>query len=329
MKRTRSLICLILTVCLVLSLSVTASAAAPQYKVTISSGLHGTIGSNTTVELTVKSGDSVNYLDYMPTNVDEYYYFKGFHISGQEGAAPPSTIERDLMIVASYGIEGDMAKITVHYQTANGAQLANDDELRGKIGDKPVVPARHIDNYTPNAYNYTFTLTGDREVTFVYTPVPVQQNNQQNNNQNNNQQNNNQNNNQQNNNQANQANQANPANQGNQANQANPANQGNQANAVNPANQANPANPTNQGNNSQGTEVPGGSTEPENNNPPELVDLDNQDVPLARPEAGTVGNESQQLHKNTWTAITIGMIGLLGVIAALIYAVSRKKKKEE
>ena len=305
MKRTRSLICLILTVCLVLSLSVTASAAAPQYKVTISSGLHGTIGSNTTVELTVKSGDSVNYLDYMPTNVDEYYYFKGFHISGQEGAAPPSTIERDLMIVASYGIEGDMAKITVHYQTANGAQLANDDELRGKIGDKPVVPARHIDNYTPNAYNYTFTLTGDREVTFVYTPVPVQQNNQQNNNQNNNQQNNN---------------------QANQANQANPANQ---ANAVNPANQANPANPTNQGNNSQGTEVPGGSTEPENNNPPELVDLDNQDVPLARPEAGTVGNESQQLHKNTWTAITIGMIGLLGVIAALIYAVSRKKKKEE
>ena len=287
MKRTRSLICLILTVCLVLSLSVTASAAAPQYKVTISSGLHGTIGSNSTVELTVKSGDSVNYLDYMPTNVDEYYYFKGFHISGQEGAAPPSTIERDLMIVASYGIEGDMAKITVHYQTANGAQLANDDELRGKIGDKPVVPARHIDNYTPNAYNYTFTLTGDREVTFVYTPVPVQQNNQQNNNQNNNQQNNNQ------------------------------------------ANQANPANPTNQGNNSQGTEVPGGSTEPENNNPPELVDLDNQDVPLARPEAGTVGNESQQLHKNTWTAITIGMIGLLGVIAALIYAVSRKKKKEE
>ena len=308
MKRTRSLICLILTVCLVLSLSVTASAAAPQYKVTISSGLHGTIGGNTTVELTVKSGDSVNYLDYMPTNVDEYYYFKGFHISGQEGAAPPSTIERDLMIVASYGIEGDMAKITVHYQTANGAQLANDDELRGKIGDKPVVPARHIDNYTPNAYNYTFTLTGDREVTFVYTPVPVQQNNQQNNNQNNNQQNNN---------------------QANQANQANPANQGNQANAVNPANQANPANPTNQGNNSQGTEVPGGSTEPENNNPPELVDLDNQDVPLARPEAGTVGNESQQLHKNTWTAITIGMIGLLGVIAALIYAVSRKKKKEE
>ena len=308
MKRTRSLICLILTVWLVLSLPVTASAAAPQYKVTISSGLHGTIGSNTTVELTVKSGDSVNYLDYMPTNVDEYYYFKGFHISGQEGAAPPSTIERDLMIVASYGIEGDMAKITVHYQTANGAQLANDDELRGKIGDKPVVPARHIDNYTPNAYNYTFTLTGDREVTFVYTPVPVQQNNQQNNNQNNNQQNNN---------------------QANQANQANPANQGNQANAVNPANQANPANPTNQGNNSQGTEVPGGSTEPENNNPPELVDLDNQDVPLARPEAGTVGNESQQLHKNTWTAITIGMIGLLGVIAALIYAVSRKKKKEE
>ena len=301
MKRTRSLICLILTVWLVLSLPVTASAAAPQYKVTISSGLHGTIGSNTTVELTVKSGDSVNYLDYMPTNVDEYYYFKGFHISGQEGAAPPSTIERDLMIVASYGIEGDMAKITVHYQTANGAQLANDDELRGKIGDKPVVPARHIDNYTPNAYNYTFTLTGDREVTFVYTPVPVQQNNNQNNNQ-------------QNNNQANQANQANPA---------------NQANAVNPANQANPANPTNQGNNSQGTEVPGGSTEPENNNPPELVDLDNQDVPLARPEAGTVGNESQQLHKNTWTAITIGMIGLLGVIAALIYAVSRKKKKEE
>ena len=299
MKRTRSLICLILTVCLVLSLSVTASAAAPQYKVTISSGLHGTIGGNTTVELTVKSGDSVNYLDYMPTNVDEYYYFKGFHISGQEGAAPPSTIERDLMIVASYGIEGDMAKITVHYQTANGAQLANDDELRGKIGDKPVVPARHIDNYTPNAYNYTFTLTGDREVTFVYTPVPVQQNNQQNNNQNNNQQNNNQNNNQQNNNQANQA------------------------------NQANPANPTNQGNNSQGTEVPGGTAEPENNNPPELVDLDNQDVPLARPEAGTVGNESQQLHKNTWTAITIGMIGLLGVIAALIYAVSRKKKKEE
>ena len=308
MKRTRSLICLILTVWLVLSLPVTASAAAPQYKVTISSGLHGTIGSNSTVELTVKSGDSVNYLDYMPTNVDEYYYFKGFHISGQEGVAPPSTIERDLMIVASYGIEGDMAKITVHYQTANGAQLANDDELRGKIGDKPVVPARHIDNYTPNAYNYTFTLTGDREVTFVYTPVPVQQNNQQNNNQNNNQQNNN---------------------QANQANQANPANQGNQANAVNPANQANPANPTNQGNNSQGTEVPGGSTEPENNNPPELVDLDNQDVPLARPEAGTVGNESQQLHKNTWTAITIGMIGLLGVIAALIYAVSRKKKKEE
>ena len=299
MKKTRSLICVLLIACVMLSLTVSASAAAPQYKVTISSGLHGTIGGERTIEVTVPSGGSVNYLDYIPTAVDEFYYFKGFHISGQEGVAPPSTIDRDLQIVASYGIEGDMAQITVHYRTADGRALANDDVLKGKIGDKPVVPARHIDNYVPNAYNFTFTLTGDREVTFTYTPVPQQQNNNQNNNQNN--QNNNQN---------------------------NPAVPPNQPEV--PPNQ--PENQNNQGDNTQGTEAPAGPTEPENNNPPEIVDLDNQDVPLAGPGGssdGTVGTETQQAKKGARTALTIGLIGLLGLIAALVYLLSRRKKKEQ
>ena len=81
-----------------------------------------------------------------------------------------------------------------------------------------------------------------------------------------------------------------------------------------------------------GTSAPGGSGGGESTTPETIIDLDEQDVPLARPDnpaPGTVGDQAQQLKKNTWTAIGISIAAIVALIAAAIYLLSRRKKTEK
>ncbi|MBR0480874.1 MAG: MucBP domain-containing protein, partial [Firmicutes bacterium] len=70
-------------------------------------------------------------------------------------------IKRDIDYVVVYGMKSTMVEYTVHYVDANGDPLAEPQTFYGNIGDKPVVAFRYFENYQPQAYNLTKTLSED------------------------------------------------------------------------------------------------------------------------------------------------------------------------
>lgn len=308
MKKFRSVLVLILILSLVMGLGVTASAAG--YKVTVLGGTYG-------VDYPAVTLTEFNPNDFpQQRNVDKYY-FKGYHVSGQENNYPGAfTVTQDIILVATWGIQGEMVNYTVRYLLAGTTTEVFPSETRsGNAGDKPIVSARHLDNYLPNTYNYTFTLQKGvtREIVFYYSPAPVVT--------------------------------PAPAQQGNQPPAQPPAQQGNQQQGAN-ANQqqgGQAANNEQPGGNQQtggqpGTEQPAATAEPTvpeptaPTEPQEIIDLDNPDVPLAGPDIGegTIGGTVENNKKNAWLAAGIGGGGLVALLIALWYAlVYRKKKNEE
>lgn len=111
----------------------------------------------------------------------EQYYVKGFVPSGQseERGLPTLTVTNedisDVDYVVAYGIVGDQVSYTVKYQDTNGKTLAPDDIFFANIGDKPIVAYKNIPGYAPVVKAYTQTI--DQEglsFTFVYDKVPTQ-----------------------------------------------------------------------------------------------------------------------------------------------------------
>lgn len=108
------------------------------------------------------------------------YYVKGLLKSGRDGkdpldsAMPSGGIREDLDYTVSYGIRGDMTFYRVSYQDASGRELAPGRKYSGNVGDRPVAAYLYIEGYQPQAYNLTKTLVkneAENELTFVYTPV--------------------------------------------------------------------------------------------------------------------------------------------------------------
>lgn len=62
---------------------------------------------------------------------------------------------------------------TVNYQDASGNSLAESQTFYGNVGDKPVVAYRYVENYIPDALALTKTLSDNESenvFTFTYTP---------------------------------------------------------------------------------------------------------------------------------------------------------------
>ncbi len=184
MRRTlKTLLVLLLCAALALGAGMPASAAY-NYTVTVSSGLHGTLATKSNnktadvenggerMSLSFAYGQEWNPNDYPVNVIGEKYYFKGYHIAGHEGVIGTLDITKDIELVATFGLKGNMVKYIVHYQDRKGNTLRQDDEYFGNVGDKPVVAYVYIPGYKPvNTKNITFTLKeGEvKEITFVYT----------------------------------------------------------------------------------------------------------------------------------------------------------------
>ena len=108
----------------------------------------------------------------------EKYYVKGIKPSGLDVSdlSNPSfmDIDKDMDYVVVYGIQGEMVEYTINYVDANGTPLADSRTYRGNVGDKPIVPYLYIEGYMPQAYSLTKTLLEDvsqNVFTFRYTRV--------------------------------------------------------------------------------------------------------------------------------------------------------------
>lgn len=154
--------------------------AAYTHEVRIQAGAQGRFQDGSAVK-TYKDEDgdgkvSVNF-DWsreveLPEN--SKYYVKGIRKSGtEEDGLASFTAEEDADYVVVYGIRDDnQVRYTVHYEDVNGQQLADPDEGRGNVGDTPIIAHLPIDGYQPQAYNLTKTLSvneADNIFTFIYT----------------------------------------------------------------------------------------------------------------------------------------------------------------
>lgn len=106
---------------------------------------------------------------------DGKYYIGGIRESGRDNNTVGKSafvVESDQEYVAAYAIAGNMVAYTVNYQDANGNALSDSETFYGAVGDQPVVAFKYFENYHPQAYNLTKTLSSNEAeniFTFVYT----------------------------------------------------------------------------------------------------------------------------------------------------------------
>ena len=79
------------------------------------------------------------------------YYFKGFHVSGQvDDMVDVVPVEKDTILVATYGVSGSLTEYRVRYIDDSGKELAPTDVMYANVGDQPIVGCRYIAGYLPN-----------------------------------------------------------------------------------------------------------------------------------------------------------------------------------
>ena len=146
------------------------------YTVTVSAGLHGMLEDEKgnkvkQIEVQIEAGGEWNPSNYVikPENIDELYYFKGYHVAGIETLVGAQDITHDIVFVASYGIENNLVEYYVNYVDENGNGIGPiRNTYVGNVGDKPVIAFVHINGYAPKVRNYTGTLKEDEVLEFTF-----------------------------------------------------------------------------------------------------------------------------------------------------------------
>ena len=181
MKRWKKLLVSLLTVSMTIGASTMSVMAADgyTYKVTLSAGNKGTINGQDKIEKAdLFSGSIVTFNLNAVQVTDDKYYVKGIRLSGrdnEETLASPvlDNVTGDADYVVAYGIKKDMVAYTVNYQDASGKALAESQTFYGNVGDKPIVAYQYIENYIPDALALTKTLSNnvsENVFTFTYKP---------------------------------------------------------------------------------------------------------------------------------------------------------------
>ncbi len=171
-----------LALAFVLCLQAFLPAAKPaearyNYTVRIYAGQQGTISGGEYVEYTALNyGDRVNFnLRDVQLKDGSKYYVKGIRPAGRDNNTVGMTsfpVEGDADWVIAYGLLTDAVMYTVEYVDTEGNELAPAEHYYGNVGDKPVIAFLYIEGYRPNAYNLTGTLKEDASKNvfrFVYT----------------------------------------------------------------------------------------------------------------------------------------------------------------
>ena len=171
-------------------------AEDPTYTVELDGGLHGTATleaeSNEFVyntELNINQVDDSTYTItkgsekvYTVKLNDDKYYIKGIHESGKylENSEvyllPNLTLDQDTSLVVLYGVKGDQVYYDVEYrlEEETGTELISADRFYCNRGERVVVGAKYIDNYTyKNTKAFAGTISSSGSVKFVFTYTPV------------------------------------------------------------------------------------------------------------------------------------------------------------
>lgn len=143
------------------------------YNVRFFSGNQGNIKGGSVLNVEVSNGDTIFFdLNDVTMEKDSKYYVKGIRRSGRDELVSPSIkVTEDTDYVVAYGIKGEQVAYRVNYVHENGTQLAEQDVFYGNVGDKPVVAYKYIEGYTPKVAAFTKTLSANEAenvFTFIY-----------------------------------------------------------------------------------------------------------------------------------------------------------------
>lgn len=106
--------------------------------------------------------------------VDTRYYVRGIAQAGREESEEVQgtfKVDGNRDFVAAYGIKGDMVAYTVNYLDADGNTLLPSDTYYGNPGERQYVSFRYVEGYVPQAYNLVKTLSineGENVFDFTY-----------------------------------------------------------------------------------------------------------------------------------------------------------------
>ena len=200
MRKFKTILMVALAVAFLLAPSIGsfAAEAADNYRITISAGNHGKIGDSDKISVDVPVGGTFSFVkDSVTLNTDivtdaegnetvvpSKYYVKGVRLSGRDDAPVYTTLTvnatEDADYVVVYAVAGNQTLYTVEYVDSNGKKLAEPDKFYGNIGDKPIVAGKYIAGYAPQAFALTGTLvenpTESSEINnfkFVYKPSQI------------------------------------------------------------------------------------------------------------------------------------------------------------
>lgn len=177
MKRIKHILTVLFAAVMVIAAGMQVKAEPYKYRVTLLPGLYGTINGTgfdvpygKKVSLAVSEDSEGNivasasyggetYTVTVNSDVRNKYYCKGFHISGIEPVVTGDlTITEDKILVASYGMKSKAVKYIVRFVDGSGNALAEEKTFYGNISDKPVVSCEYIEGWVPDALQKTGTL---------------------------------------------------------------------------------------------------------------------------------------------------------------------------
>lgn len=146
------------------------AAACDTYTVRIFSGNQGRFTDGSTVKIISLERDRQITLREYEKLVEllepQKYYIRGIRESGKDNSSvsPPSfAADRDMDFVVAYGVRGNMVGYTVEFVDENGSALAPALRYEGKTGEKQIVSYQYIEGYRPQAYNLAKTLDEDEK----------------------------------------------------------------------------------------------------------------------------------------------------------------------
>ncbi|MBR2684128.1 MAG: hypothetical protein IKE22_12780, partial [Atopobiaceae bacterium] len=183
MKRVKRLLVVLTALLALLCVPVVARAAdggsaGSEYTYTVRfyAGAKGSFEGQT--EFTgLKPGDRVTFDRDSVKLSDSKYYVMGIREAGKDNSTVSDTslvVTEDADYVVAYGVKGEQVEYTVNFVDGSGNPLAESQTHYGNVGDTPVVAYQWVDDYEPNYYNITKTLSADpadNVFTFTYSPI--------------------------------------------------------------------------------------------------------------------------------------------------------------
>ncbi len=276
------------------------------YTIRIYSGQQGNFnGNDAIIEENIKAGTPISQLfDMRKISLEnDKYYIKGFKESGKDNSTSieplPSTADRDMDYVVVYGVKGNGTTYRINYVDQNGNELAESVEYYGNVGDQPVVAFLYIEGYQPQAYNLVRTLSAnsdENEFTFVYSPI------------------------------AQLSLPTTPTTPGPEETAprptTTPASSPEAEDEITPTDPEAPA-----GDEEEQPTTPREEETPTPQDPQEIINMDEEEVPLAGPEGQN--RKDTKNSTNSWPLWIIGGLLILLFIGGLVYFLKKKNKEEK